>query len=188
MKTLNAFARLLGVLALVLASSAWAITDQEVLDAVKNGDPDAAEKVAALAAEQNKSVAEVVSNLVALDPFAAPQITAAAVQANPSNADVITRAAVTAVKGSRVPSSAKTELLTNVIAAALAGAPEKAGAIRTAVVGLVPQSVIDAANQRIDNYSTPRAVNGLRGPGNNGTGTGSGSGSGSGGGGGGGKS
>lgn len=186
MKTFTALGRLVGVLALLLASSAWAITEQDVLDAVKNGDPDAAEKVAALAAEQNKTVAEVVSNLVARDPFAAPQITAAAVQANPSNADVITRAAVSAINSSRLPPSAKSELLTNTMAAAMAAAPAESGSIRTAVAGLVPPAVIDQATERASTFgSTPS--NPFR-PGSTGTGTGSGSGSGSGGGGGGGTS
>lgn len=191
MKTLNVFSRLLGVLALVLASSAWAISETDVLNAIKNNDPDSAEKIALLAAEQNMSVADVVAALVARDPYAAPKITAAAVAAAPASAGDIARAAAVAIANSSVPESERQMLQADVVAAAVSVAPpNQQAAIRRAMRGILPTPVVDAAfaagqdssYRAGDSYYSRGSI------GNSGSGTGSGSGSGSGGGGGGGTS
>ena len=64
-------------LLLLVSATTWAATDQEVLNAIKTNSADASTLIAAHAANQGKTVAEVVGELVAKDPQAAAAIVSA---------------------------------------------------------------------------------------------------------------
>ncbi len=148
MQVTRILARGIALLMLLVSVSAWAVTQQQVLTAIKNKDASAHEKLAAYAAENNTSVAEVVGTLVAANPSLAGSITAAGVKANPSNAGEITRAALTAVQNNPNVTPAQLQAVqAAIIQNAVANAPEgQIANIRSAAATEgVPASVVNSA-------------------------------------------
>lgn len=150
MAVVRLFAHSFAMLALVFSVSASALTEAEVLSAIQNNEPNAAETVAAYAAELGMSMPNLVARLVAANPRAAAAIVAAAVRANPTNAGSITSAALRAVNSSNLPPADRRALQVNIIASAITAAPNQQaniGAAVSTVPGVNSETIAQATQQ-----------------------------------------
>lgn len=154
---------------LLLSGSAWALTDAEVVAAIKRGDENAVTDLAAHAANQGKTVAQVVADLVARSPQDAGAITRTGVQANPTNAGQVVTSALGALAAS---GSATPALRRQVVQGALNGAPGQAASIRSAAIasGMSP-AVVNAITPSRSTTRVASASNLLPPPNNNGSGS-----------------
>ncbi len=149
MPIIRILARSLALLMLLVSVSAWAVVTQEqVLLAIKNSKPNAHELLAAYAAENHKSVADVVGELVRNNPSLAGAITAAGVSANPSKAGAVTLAALQALENNPAVSPRdRPALQSAIIKNAVANSPaSQVPEIRKAAATAgVPAALVDKA-------------------------------------------